>query len=238
MADIALNNALAGMSSTDFTAYANANAEKVATTLTNNFANAFVPNLNSAFMASVDYNAIRDYTIQSKNLDTTVASVANQQTTNVNTAQRNTDTASRIQEIKEWYYNNKLDTLFVYQLSFIGLCVLICIVLLVKQGVLNSMTGLIGSGAVLLLLSFFVKPMFYIGLVVFAVMLVLSKTGVLGTVGFGVLLTIFGLVLAGTITNRALYTERRRDSRFWSKQRNAVPGSMLPGGTLPSKCSS
>lgn len=236
MADVALNNALAGMSSSDFTSYANTNAAKVTETLTNNFANAFVPNLTSAFLASADYNALSDYTIQSKNLDTTVASVANNQTANVNTAKRNTDTASRVHEIKEWYYNNKLDTLFVYQLAFIGLCTLICIVLLVKQGILSSMTGLVGSGVVLLLLALFVKSMFYIGMAGFGTAILLSKTGLLSNLSFGVLLTIFGIILALVITNRALYTERQRDSRFWTKQRNAVPGSMLPGGTMPSQC--
>lgn len=191
--DTALNSALNSMSSSELKNYTSDNAINAQDTLTNNFANTFAPNLRNVNTAAADYNAISNYTIQSKNLDTVVSDLRNQQTNNINIADRNDSTAGRVREIKEWYYNNKLDTLFVFQLIFIGLCFLAVIAMFAKLGFISN-----------------------------------SLVGVL----VGILIVVLILV----ITNRAIYTEKVRDKRYWSKRVYAVVGSPLPGGSA-SKCS-
>lgn len=191
--DTALNNALNSMSTSELNSYTSTNAKSAQDTLANNFANAFAPNLKNVNAAAADYNAMSNYTVQSKNLDTVVGDLTTQQTSNLNIANRNSATAGRTREIKEWYYNNKLDTLFVFQLIFIGLCFLGVIAMLAKLGYIsNAIVGIL------------------IGILVVALILV--------------------------ITNRAIYTEKVRDKRYWSKRVYAVLGSPLPGGVLPTKC--
>jgi hypothetical protein len=191
--DTALNNALNSMSSSELKTYTSSNAQNAQDTLTNNFANAFAPNLKNVNAASADYNAMSNYTIQSKNLNTVVGDLSQQQSTNLNIAGRNNSTAGRTREIKEWYYNNKLDTLFVFQLIFIGLCLLAVIAMLAKLGFLsNAIVGIL------------------MGILIIALILI--------------------------ITNRAIYTEKVRDKRYWSKRMYGVVGSPLPGGIMPTKC--
>lgn len=191
--DTALNNALSGMSSSELRTYQQTNASDVQNSLANNFANAFAPNLRNASQGSADYNIMSNYTIQSKNLDTTLTDLRAQQSTNINIAGRNADTASRVREIKEWYYNNKLDTLFVFQLLFIGLCAVAVIAMLAKLGFLNNAI-------------------------------------------VGILIGILVVVMILVITNRAIYTEKVRNKRYWSKRMYGVLGSPLPGGDMPIKC--
>ena len=191
--DTALNNALNRMSSTELAAYTNQNAIDAQNSLANNFAYAFDPNFASLNQASADYNAVSNYTIQSNNLNQVVGNLASQQSGNINIAKRNADTAGRTQEIKEWYYNNKLDTLFVFQLIFIGVCLL-------------------------------------------AVIATLAKMGFISNAIVGILIGILIVVLILLITNRAIYTEKVRDKRYWSKRMYGVVGSPLPGGITPTKC--
>jgi hypothetical protein len=50
----------------------------------------------------------------------------------------NTDLATRQAEINEWSYNNKLDTLFVFQLIFLGLTFLAILMYLKTRGILGG----------------------------------------------------------------------------------------------------
>lgn len=127
------------------------------------------------------------YTTQSKNLNTVVSDLAGTQDYNLSTAKRNSDTAQRNQEIKEWYYNNKLDTLFVFQLMFISLCILAAIAFAAKMGFIsNTLVGIL--------------------------------------IGFEIVIMIL------IISNRAIYTDKVRNKRYWNKRIYGVVGSSLPGG--------
>ena len=87
---------------------------------------------------ATNYDILSNYSIQSKNLDTTLSELAGQNTKNMNIASGNAATTTRNREIKEWYYNNKLDTLFVFQLIFISICFLAVLAYLIKLGYINS----------------------------------------------------------------------------------------------------
>ena len=191
--DAALNSALAGMSASDLTAYQDANKEKLISRLTNDMANSFNAGIRTANSSAVNYDILSNYVVQSHNLNTTMAELASQNTKNTNIAQGNAATNTRVREIKEWYYNNKLDTLFVFQLIFISVCFLAVLAFLIKLGFINSAV-------------------------------------------FGICVGIVIVVMVLLIANRAVYTEKVRDKRYWSKRNYGVVGSPLPGGIVPQKC--
>jgi hypothetical protein len=88
----------------------------------------------------------------------------------------NIDLATRQIEINEWTYQNKMDTLFIFQVLFIGLTFL---------AILFSLKGLSGfSGAFV----------WYTTVVVTVLVAIL-------------------------IINRAVYTNTRRDGRYWNRRR-------------------
>jgi hypothetical protein len=181
------------MSSVQLSALTTANGETLKNQVTDTLSNSFGQSLGRAVQVSDEFNMMSNYKAQSNNLLTAVSTLESSATNNVDTANRNSDTAQRTREIKEWYYNNKLDTLFVFQLIFIGICFLAVLAFANKLG--------------------------YIG------------NGVIG-ISIGVIIVIMILL----ISNRAIYTNIQRNKRFWSKNIYGVPGSPLPGGTLPTKC--
>jgi hypothetical protein len=191
--DISLSDALNGMTSAQLNTYTESNKNDLRTTLTNNMATAFLPSLNTTSASANNYDILSNYTINSKNLDTTLADLKGQQAANLNIANRNVATASRFREIKEWYYNNKLDTLFVFQLIFISILTLAVLAYLMKLNIIG--VGVVGAMV-------------------------------------GILLIVNVLVIA----NRAVYTDKVRDKRYWSKRAFGIVGSPLPGGILAAKC--
>lgn len=191
--DTALNDALSGLNTAELNSYKAGNTAELKTNLADNFANAFMPSLNSSIAAANNYDVLQNYKVSSKNLDTTLNDLKGQQTTNLNIASRNVATASRYREIKEWYYNNKLDTLFIFQLIFISILFL-------------------------------------------AVLAYLIKLNIISTAVFGALLGILIVINILVISNRAIYTDKVRDKRYWTKRNFGIVGSPLPGGILAQKC--
>jgi hypothetical protein len=86
------------------------------------------------------------------------------------------DIATRQAEINDWSYNNKMDTLFVFQILFVS--------------------------------------------ILFACILVACKgAGLISSVYIWYSLGIVALIVILTIINRAMYTNYRRDSRYWNKRK-------------------
>ena len=185
--DAALNTAFGQMSASDRATYLAGQASTLQSTLTGQFADSFGQSLSNTQNTARNFDIMTNYTTQSNNLNTVVKDLAGTQDYNMSTAKRNADTAQRNQEIKEWYYNNKLDTLFVFQLIFISLCVLAAIAFAAKMGFIsNTLVGiLIGIEIVIMILL---------------------------------------------ISNRAIYTDKVRNKRYWNKRIYGVVGSPLPGG--------
>jgi hypothetical protein len=185
--DAALNTVFGQMSPTDRATYLAGQASTLQSTLTGQFADSFGQSLSNTQNTARNFDIMTNYTTQSKNLNTVVSDLAGTQDFNLSTAKRNSDTAQRNQEIKEWYYNNKLDTLFVFQLMFISLCVLAAIAFAAKMGFIsNTLVGIL--------------------------------------IGFEVVIMIL------LISNRAIYTDKVRNKRYWNKRIYGVVGSALPGG--------
>jgi hypothetical protein len=194
MGDPLLTN-LQGMSSTQLGNLLNDNRQTLQVQVTDTFANSFGQSLGRVASVSDEFNMMSNYAAQSNNLLTAVTTLNSSAGTNLNTANQNSDTAQRTREIKEWYYNNKLDTLFVFQLIFIGICFL-------------------------------------------AVLAFANKLGYIGSGVIGISMGVFIVMMILLISNRAMYTDVLRNKRVWSKNIYGVPGSPLPGGTLPTKCPS
>ena len=185
--DAAHNTAFGQMSAADRATYLAGQATTLQSTLTGQFADSFGQSLSNTQNTARNFDIMTNYTTQSKNLNTVVSDLAGTQDFNLSTAKRNSDTAQRNQEIKEWYYNNKLDTLFVFQLMFISLCVLAAIAFAAKMGFIsNTLVGIL--------------------------------------IGFEVVIMIL------LISNRAIYTDKVRNKRYWNKRIYGVVGSPLPGG--------
>jgi hypothetical protein len=185
--DAALNTAFGQMSPTDRATYLAGQASTLQSTLTGQFADSFGQSLSNTQNTARNFDIMTNYTTQSKNLNTVVSDLAGTQDSNLSTAKRNSDTAQRNQEIKEWYYNNKLDTLFVFQLIFISLCALAAIAFAAKMGFISNTL-------------------------------------------VGILIGIQIVVMILLISNRAIYTEKVRNKRYWNKRIYGVVGSPLPGG--------
>ena len=185
--DAALNTVFGQMSPTDRATYLAGQASTLQSTLTGQFADSFGQSLSNTQNTARNFDIMTNYTTQSKNLNTVVSDLAGTQDSNLSTAKRNSDTAQRNQEIKEWYYNNKLDTLFVFQLIFISLCALAAIAFAAKMGFISNTL-------------------------------------------VGILIGIQIVVMILLISNRAIYTEKVRNKRYWNKRIYGVVGSPLPGG--------
>lgn len=85
------------------------------------------------------------------------------------------DTYARQGEINEWQAQNKLDTLFFLQITFLFFTVLVFMLFLRQYGVITS--------------------------------------GILW-----ILVTVLGVLLAGTLINRVSYTSSSRDKRYWNRR--------------------
>jgi hypothetical protein len=88
----------------------------------------------------------------------------------------NTHLATRQIEINEWAYEDKMDTLFVFQILFIGLLLVVILFYLKSMGVF---------------------PSSFVWYVIF----------------------ILALIIGIIIINRASFTARRRDTRYWNRRR-------------------
>ena len=168
---------------TDFTT---GNANTLEGTILNEKADAFSTAYTTLDNVGNNYNAVQFYNKQSEKLNSVLGSVASEQLKNASIANQNLALNTRNAEIKEWYFNNKLDTLFVFQLIFISLCFL-------------------------------------------AVIAYLMKIGIFGVGVFGMLVGLLVIVMILTIANRAIYTEKVRDKRYWTKRGFSSVGDALPG---------
>ena len=133
-----------------------------------------------------NYNVAQFYAKQSKKFNDVLNGLNNQGNANLAIADQNIALNTRNAEIKEWYFNNKLDTLFIFQLLFLSLCLL-------------------------------------------AFLGYLMKLGFFSTAFFGMLVGLLIIILILVIANRAVYTEKVRDKRYWTKRGFSSVGDVLPG---------
>jgi hypothetical protein len=132
------------------------------------------------------------YMSRNSDLDDVGKLIKNENEATVNTATYNRQLAERQYEINEWTNNNKLETLFVFQMIFITL----------------------------LLTS---------------VLAFLQRMGYFSNYFFGGIVAILLFIVAGTIANRANYTNRIRDKRYWNRKDTGRTGGD-GSGSIANKC--
>jgi hypothetical protein len=140
--DGALNSALQGMTPQQITSFTQANQNALITDAQNGLASPFNTGFQNTVSAAQNWNLLTNYAVQTKNLDTVVSDLESQTQGNIYTSKSNLSTASRTREIQDWYYNNKVDTLFLFQVIFIGVCFLAVIATASKMGYIGN--GLVG----------------------------------------------------------------------------------------------
>jgi len=77
-----------------------------------------------------------------------------------------------------------------------------------------------------------VFQLIFISLSLLGVLAYLIKMNIIGAGVFGAMIGILIVVNILVIANRAVYTDKVRDKRYWSKRGFGVVGSPLPGGIL------
>ena len=184
--ETAYNTIINNISKGTIDTYTAEKTEELKRDLSDTKADAFSTTYTNLENIANNYNAAQFYNQQSRRLSGVLTDVATQSGNNAAILNQNTDLQTRNAEIKDWYFNDKLDTLFVLQLLFITLCLLGFLAFLMKQG--------------------------YFGMGFFGMLV-------------GVL--VVGIILV--IANRAIYTEKVRDKRYWSKRGFTSTGNNLPG---------
>lgn len=181
-----LYETLGQLPSGTLTTVATANQATAIDTILNGKSRAFSDVYTPLDNVGNNYQVAQFYNKQTQRLSNVLTDLAQKGSTNTGIANQNIALNTRNAEIKEWYFNNKLDTLFVFQLLFISLCLLAFLAFLMKL-------GYFGSGF------------------------------------FGMLVGLLIIILILVIANRAVYTEKVRDKRYWSKRGFSSVGDALPG---------
>jgi hypothetical protein len=78
------------------------------------------------------------YMSRNSDLNDVGSYIKNQNQNVINTATYNKSLAERQNQVNEWAYNNKLDTLFVFQLIFISLCITAFLAFLQRLGYFSN----------------------------------------------------------------------------------------------------
>jgi hypothetical protein len=137
--DVQLASALADITATDNTAITNY-LNKQANTLRNQVTKNHSDNFSTTYASAVNTgNTIKNimwYNQRNKDLYNTQTAVLSRATDDAQGVQRDNQTSKRQFEINEWTANNKLDTLFIMQLIFIGLMILVPLMYLTRMGII------------------------------------------------------------------------------------------------------
>ena len=134
---------------------------------------------NAALIADLNFTgAASDKTYTGANIlgrNQTISNLTNQIITINQKSQQGKDTYQRQGEINEWEAQNKLDTLFFFQVMFLFFSVAV-------------------------------------------VLLYFRQSGTLPSTAVYIILGVLLLIVLGTLWNRASYTSRSRDKRYWNRR--------------------
>jgi hypothetical protein len=153
---------------------------------------AFAKTLTDATRNNSIQNSLFFYLQRNQDLTELGTEMSGQNKQTIDTVRYNNQLATRQYEINEWSYNNKMDTLFVFQILFVTLLVSATLVFLTRIGILpNALLGVLS------------------GILLFVVIVV--------------------------IVNRARYTARTRDQRYWNRRQfpKKEQGMESPGSICP-----
>ena len=138
--DIFLVNALSKLKEDTpaLNAYVGATKDQLYGKVVQEHSDTFAKNYNDLTNASNTNKNVMYYYIRNKDLNKIQGSIASRAESEAMAAQHDSHLAKRQFEINEWTNGNKLDTLFVFQLIFIGLLISAPLLYLKRMGMLPS----------------------------------------------------------------------------------------------------
>lgn len=136
--DVQYTAALKGMTAQDKQKYFESQKSELLSTVLDDRQSTFQKTLTDATRTSAVQNSLMFYNQRNRDLDDLGKVFLGQNNAQIGTEKYNNHLATRQYEINEWSYNNKLDTLFVFQILFITLILTSIFVYLHKAGFYNS----------------------------------------------------------------------------------------------------
>ena len=189
--DVQYTSALRGMDAAQKQAYFDSQKQELMSSLLGDRESTFQKIHTDALRNNAIQNSLLFYQQRNRDLNELGGTLAGQNKNAIEVATYNADLATRQYEVNEWSYNNKRDTLFVFQILFVTL--LVC-----------------------------------------AILTYLHKAGYFGAAFLGMIVGILLFMDVLIIVNRATYTDKTRNRRYWNKKN--FPGFALPTGAGPSIC--
>lgn len=136
--DVQYTAALKGMSPTERENYFSSQREELMNNLLTDRASTFQKVATDARRNNAIQTSLFFYLQRNRDLEGVGKQLTSQNTSAESTARYNNQLALRQNEINEWSFNNKLDTLFVFQLIFISLLAVSVLVYFQKAGFFNQ----------------------------------------------------------------------------------------------------
>ena len=142
--DVQYNSALKGMTSEQKDSYFRSQKNELLNNILTEREGTFTKMATDAEKNNAIQSSLLFYQQRNKDLQELGGAFDSQNKNAISTTKYNNDLASRQYEINEWSYNNKMDTLFVFQLLFVSLVLSAIFVYLSKIGLFGpALLGLL-----------------------------------------------------------------------------------------------
>jgi len=142
--DVQYTSALKGMTEQQKQSYFDSQKQELLGTILNDRAGTFQKTFVDASRNNSLQQSLFFYQQRNRDLENVGNTLKNQNEASIGVAKYNNQLATRQYEINEWSYNNKLDTLFVFQILFVTLLLTAGLVYLNKLGFLSmTILGLV-----------------------------------------------------------------------------------------------
>jgi hypothetical protein len=136
--DVELASAIGNLSPANVTTYLNTHASSLRDRVSQEHSDNFQKTYSDMVRSGNTIKNVIHYYERNEDLKATQDAILARARAEANNAQYDNQTSKRQFEINEWTANNKLDTLFVLQLLFIGLTLLVPLLYLNRIGILPS----------------------------------------------------------------------------------------------------
>lgn len=135
--DVQYTSALRNMTDTEKEAYFQSQKDQLVNSVLDNRQGTFQKTYTDALRNNSIQNSYMFYQQRNRDLFDIGKDMENKNISAIDTSKYNHDLAQRQYEINEWSYNNKMDTLFVFQLLFVTLALTAGLAYLNRLGILS-----------------------------------------------------------------------------------------------------
>ena len=149
--DVQYTTALRGMSNTEKQAYFASQKQELIDDIVKDREATFQKTYTDAVRNNAIQHSLFFYLARNRDLDTLGQAIKSKNETEIGTTKYNNDLALRQSEINEWSYNNKMDTLFVFQILFITVLIAAGLAYLNKIGILPMTAVGLAIGVLLII---------------------------------------------------------------------------------------